>query len=79
MSVLGACAVLAFSEPSHAQAAPGDEAVVIAAAVSHMIQVLRDSDGVPAGEIRFDPRVVQRRQIDHPAYSGAVTVYELSG
>lgn len=78
--VLGA--LMATRGPLQAQDTATDEAVVVAAAVSHMVQVLRENDGVPAGEVRLDPRVLESREIANPA-SGTpvpvVTVYELSG
>ncbi|WP_420129900.1 hypothetical protein [Longimicrobium sp.] len=75
-----ACLVgLALCASLGAQAGADEEAAVIAAAVNHMTGLLRSSDGVPAGTIKFDERIVQSRRMDSPAHSSPVTVYELTG
>jgi hypothetical protein len=75
-----ACAVLALiAPPVHAQVRTNEEAAVIAAAVSHMVHLLRANHGVPPGQVRFDPRVLEGRQIQNPAHSGYATIYELGG
>jgi hypothetical protein len=59
------------------QAAP-DDAAAVAAAVMDLLHTLRTNDGVPRnGPIRIDPRPLERRQSDDPAYPAPVTFYEL--
>jgi hypothetical protein len=76
--VSGALALFMADAPQDAR----DESIVIAAAVSHLAQHLRETEGIPPGPIRFDPRVVESRRIANPARGtpvDSVTVYELSG
>lgn len=70
---------LALCASLGAQTGADEEALVIAAAVNHMADLLRTNDGVPAGMIEFDGRVLRSRRIDHPAYSSPPTIYELTG
>ncbi|MBB4634103.1 hypothetical protein [Longimicrobium terrae] len=52
--------------------------MAIAAAVNHTVAVLRASDGVPAGIVRYDPRVVQSRRLPPDAGGIVSTVYDLT-
>jgi hypothetical protein len=70
---------LALCASLGAQIGADEEAAVIAAAVNHMTGLLRSTDGIPAGTIKFDERVVQSRRMDHPAHTSPVTLYELTG
>jgi hypothetical protein len=59
------------------QAAP-DDAAAVAAAVMDLLHTLRANDGVPGnGAIRLDPRPLERRESDNPAYATPVTFYAL--
>lgn len=71
-------ALLTGGTPLFAQAAPNAETAIIAAGVRHLTEALRRDDGVPEGGIRFDPRVVQSREVRDSAYSGPITAYVLS-
>jgi hypothetical protein len=63
-------AVLLLGAGVPAAAQQSDEAALIGGAVSHMVQLLRRGGELPAGVIRFDPRVVVDREIENPAYPG---------
>jgi hypothetical protein len=78
LAVLGS---LTFRSSLSAQVQDHDDAAAIAAAVSHMLQSLRESDEVPPGSIQFDSRVLESREIANPAPGtrGTVTIYELAG
>jgi|GEM_PF-3132738 len=56
---------------------PPEEIVVLGAAVTHMVDLLRANDGVPEGMTRYDARVLESRQMAHQAHSTPITMYEL--
>lgn len=69
LSVAPAGALLAQDVP--------ENATVVAAAVTDLLRQLRTNDRVPEGAFRYDPRPVERREVDRPGYSAPVPVYSL--
>jgi hypothetical protein len=67
---LAVLAVVLGNVPTGAVAAQGvpDDATVVAAAVTSLLQQLRRNDGVPEGTFRYDPRLLERHEF---ARSGA--------
>jgi hypothetical protein len=55
-----------------------DRTEIVAEAVTELLHMLRSSDGVPEGTIRYDARPVETRLSDLPAYPEPVAVYLLA-
>ncbi|HEX8391871.1 MAG TPA: hypothetical protein VF665_05865 [Longimicrobium sp.] len=70
---LGGCATLPRSAPP-----TSGDAAVIAAAINHLVADLRRSDGVPAGAVRYDARVVRSRPLPPDARGVTSIVYDLT-
>ncbi len=77
LAALGAVLGAAPSGALAAQDVP-DHAEVVAAAGTDLLHLLRTSDGVPEGTIRYDPRPVETRMSDLPGYPEPVAVYVLA-